>query len=342
MKPEVVQKILGIATYPMVAIDKGRRDEMLRILMTAAAQYVGVALPDLPATQLLRFTDEATREAVAKIQERVRAKEAEAAQAEAARVEAEAEEYETVEVVEEVLVDEEGHIVEASEDYEIIEEVVEIVEEEAVSTEEIEVIEELEAIEEALEKPITATSIEEEAFSTEATSPQEEILEEPVEFKLAITSPEFSSTSTQDSAGIEVEIEEISEPEAAPDEMKIAKDLISEVLDADEIIAAEIDKVSKDELDIALEAFGSDEVILIEGETEETSPVDFQAIKEMEAILGDLEQQIGVPKEVTLIEETSDSTGLETIEELDDMLDDFEREHEKERSEETSESDDSD
>ena len=42
MKPEVVQKILGVPTYPMIAIDKSRRDEMLRILMTAAAQFIGV------------------------------------------------------------------------------------------------------------------------------------------------------------------------------------------------------------------------------------------------------------------------------------------------------------
>ncbi len=59
MRPEVVQKILGIPTYPMVAIDTSRRDEMLRILMNAAAQYVGVALPDLPASELLKFTHEA-------------------------------------------------------------------------------------------------------------------------------------------------------------------------------------------------------------------------------------------------------------------------------------------
>ena len=65
MKPEVVQKILGIPTYPMVAIDKARRDEMLRILMTAASQYVGVALPDLPPSELLKFTDTATEEAIA-------------------------------------------------------------------------------------------------------------------------------------------------------------------------------------------------------------------------------------------------------------------------------------
>jgi small GTP-binding protein len=94
MKPEVVQKILGVPTYPMVAIDKSRRDEMLRILMNAAATYVGVALPDLPARQLLRFADEATEDAIAEVEAR------------AARLEDEDEDYEEIEVVEEILVDE--------------------------------------------------------------------------------------------------------------------------------------------------------------------------------------------------------------------------------------------
>jgi small GTP-binding protein len=124
MKPEVVQKILGIPTYPMVAIDKSRRDEMLRILMNAAAQYVGVALPDLPANELLRFTEAATEEAIAEtdaMEERREAEEIEAA--------SDASDYETIEVIEEVLVDEDGHIIENMEDYEVVEEVIEEVEE---------------------------------------------------------------------------------------------------------------------------------------------------------------------------------------------------------------------
>jgi small GTP-binding protein len=106
MKPEVVQKILGVPTYPMVAIDKNRRDEMLRILMDAAATYVGVALPDLPASQLLSFTDQATEDAIAEVEAR------------AARLEEEGD-YETVEVVEEILVDEDGHVIENGAEYEI-------------------------------------------------------------------------------------------------------------------------------------------------------------------------------------------------------------------------------
>jgi len=118
MKPEVVQKILGIPTYPMVAIDKAKRDEMLRILMSAAAQYVGIALPDLPASELLRFATEAAEAAKAAYET---AEEGE---------EAEAESDEEVEVVEEVLVDEDGRVIEDGEDFEIIEEVIEEVDEE--------------------------------------------------------------------------------------------------------------------------------------------------------------------------------------------------------------------
>ncbi|MFW9768490.1 MAG: ADP-ribosylation factor-like protein, partial [Candidatus Thorarchaeota archaeon] len=102
MKPEVVQKILGIPTYPMVAIDKDRRDEMLRILMTAASQFVGVALPDLPASELLKFTDAATEEAIAEVDAIEELREEEALKAEEEEEEEEEEEYE------EIYVDEDG------------------------------------------------------------------------------------------------------------------------------------------------------------------------------------------------------------------------------------------
>ena len=95
----------------MVAIDKDRRDEMLRILMTAAAQYVGIALPDLPAADLLKFADAATEDAIAEVDavEELRAEEEE-------EVEDEEEEYE------EVFVDEDGKVIEDLDEYEIIEE----------------------------------------------------------------------------------------------------------------------------------------------------------------------------------------------------------------------------
>jgi small GTP-binding protein len=180
MKPEVVQKILGIPTYPMVAIDKSRRDEMLRILMTAAAQYVGVALPDLPATELLRFTEAATEEAIAEtdaMEERREAEEREAAE--------EASEFETIEVIEEVLVDEEGHVIENMEDYEVVEEVIEEVEndffEESIEAEEGE--EEIAVSEQAIEDFATPVEAPEKEvpfadLSPEAVEPSIESMEE--------------------------------------------------------------------------------------------------------------------------------------------------------------------
>jgi small GTP-binding protein len=189
MKPEVVQKILGIPTYPMVAIDKSRRDEMLRILMTAAAQYVGVALPDLPATELLRFTEVATEEAIAEtdaMEERREAEEREAAE--------EASEFETIEVIEEVLVDEEGHVIENMEDYEVVEEVIEEVEndffEESAEAEEGE--EEIAVSEQAIEDfatPMEApeTEMPNADLSPEAVEPPIEAMEE---MDATISSPE--------------------------------------------------------------------------------------------------------------------------------------------------------
>ncbi len=115
MKPEVIQKILGIPTYPMVAIDRDRRDEMLKILLTAAAQFVGVTLPDVPTSELFRFSDQAAKSTM----------KGKAAAREPPQPE-EAEE----EVIEEVLVDEQGNVVEGSEEYEVVEEVVEVVDEE--------------------------------------------------------------------------------------------------------------------------------------------------------------------------------------------------------------------
>ncbi len=156
MRPEVVQKILGIPTYPMVAIDKARRDEMLRILMTAAAQYVGVALPDLPASDLLKFTNTATEEAIAETD--AMAERREAAELKEARKEGE---YEAIEVVEEVLVDESGHVVENPEDYEVVEEVIEEVDEGA--------------IDEAEEEGIAASNQSDEALTAEPKEAEDEV-----------------------------------------------------------------------------------------------------------------------------------------------------------------------
>ncbi len=214
MKPEVIQKILGIPTYPMVAIDKERRDEMLRILMNAAAQYVGVALPDLPTSELLKFSEEAAEQAAATPSLRASSKGA-AVAAETGAIDSGAEDeeedfgdievddLETIEIVEEVLVDEEGHVIdELSDEYEVVEEVVEEVDE-GVSVSEG-------------QEPVSIASAEETSMSEE----------------------EGGVASSRE----------------------IAKAIISERLDADEIIEEELEQAPDDALQSALEALSSDEV----------------------------------------------------------------------------------
>ena len=214
MKPEVIQKILGIPTFPMVAIDKERRNEMLRILMNAAAHYVGVALPDLPPSELLKFSTEAAERAAATsslrstrgqtIEEGEELEEGPEESDEEDFGDIEVEDLETIEIVEEVLVDEDGHIIDdISDEYEIIEEVVE-----------------------------------------------EVIVEEPNE--------EVAEAGEQ-----EVELTQSQPEEAAPVEngsRDLAKAIISERLDADEMIEEELDRAPDETLQSALEALSSDEV----------------------------------------------------------------------------------
>ncbi len=388
MKPEVVQKILGIPTYPMVAIDKARRDEMLRILMTAASQFVGVALPDLPTSELLKFTDTATEEAIAEID---------------ALEEAGEEEEEYEEIIEEVLVDEEGHIIENLDDYEIIEEVVEEIEEEEdeeaaeepeeipleeeplvkieEELEEIEIeisqddtpLEELEVLvedeikgdveeeqeeliviegpddissevsvdiqieEENVESSIVDTPTHEEDIkidsdiptttdeivSVEADLPDTDVVSDEVEqIELAaLQSLSDSSESGDDivsetSGAVSVDVDsdepistvseedeifatsETPEPKVVvisnEHDIRMAKEIIFEALEADDIISAEIDRVPHEELDGALEAFGSDEALPKE-EEEDVAPevIDRESLEELESILGPLDKSVG-------------------------------------------------
>ncbi|NIW34420.1 hypothetical protein GWM83_02520, partial [Candidatus Bathyarchaeota archaeon] len=80
-------------------------------------QFVGVALPDLPASELLKFTEVATEEAIAEVDAVEELMAEEAAEAEAEEIEEE--EYE------EVYVDEDGRVIEDLDEYEIIEEEIE-------------------------------------------------------------------------------------------------------------------------------------------------------------------------------------------------------------------------
>ncbi len=327
MKPEVVQKILGIPTYPMVAIDAARRDEMLRILMTAASQYVGVALPDLPASELLKFAEAATEDAIAEVEEDAEED-----------VEEEDEEYETV--IEEVYVDEDGRVLENIDEYEIIEETTD--EEEVTETaEEVEVTEttdEEEVTETAEEIEVSETADEEEVPIEEApTEPVEveaveefevSIIDEDEEEEIEVEAPEpevLAPESSSTDEGPEIVVEEDEEA------MQMAKDIIFEALEADDIIAAEIDQASAEEIETALEAIGSDETIPIEDETDDTEKIDEESLLELETILGPLDRSIGGMGDVeTVADDDENDSHLpingESLAELDRLLDTSEAE----------------
>ncbi len=67
---------------------------------------------------------------------------------------------------------------------------------------------------------------------------------------------------------------------------QMAKDIISEALDADDIISAEIDRVSKEDLDDALEAFSSEETLSEDDRPLTDSEIADEALRELETILG--------------------------------------------------------
>jgi small GTP-binding protein len=318
MKPEVVQKILGIPTYPMVAIDEARRDEMLRILMTAAAQYVGVALPDLPASELLKFTEVAAEEAIAEVEAHAMA---EAEVEEPSGEEIAEEEYE---VVEEVYVDEEGHVIENLDEYEIIEEE-EVLEEEVTVSEGTEeepiVPEEIEVKVEAIEAPEDVEiQIEPEL---EAAAESEIIPVEPETIEMVDVTAEDS--------GLELVVEENT------DAMRMAKDIIFEALetdDFDDIIVTEIEQASEHEIDTALQAIGSEETKPLVDEPEVTDGIDAESLEELETILGPLDRSVGGTGAVVVTEEVDEDDSYlplngETLAELDRLFDASKKEKDK-------------
>ena len=73
----------------------------------------------------------------------------------------------------------------------------------------------------------------------------------------------------------------------------MAKEIIFEALEADDIIAAEIEKVSKEDIDVALEAFACDEVIPRADEPEISEEIDEESLIELENILGPLDRSVG-------------------------------------------------
>jgi len=296
MRPEVVGKILGVPTYPMVAIDENRRDEMLSILITAAAQYIGVVLPDMPASELLQFT--------------------EVAEAEAIEAYAEEEEYE--EIVEEVFVDEDGKIIEDISDYEVIEDVAEsagVPAKADATADAFEIVSESVSAPEEEEVPVVAEP--EDEVTTEAES---EPSETPVTFEIDVVTAETAGAIEDSSIDVEILSEELEDAERDEVEiettpmtdeeetttLKIAKDFLSDVLDADDIIAAELDRATIADVDGALEALSSDEVIPVEGENDAPESVELSIVEELDQILGYLEDDAGSAEDISKTEEAMD------------------------------------
>lgn len=52
MKAEKIKRLLGAPTFAMVATDKTRREEFIRLMLEVAAKTVGVQLPDLPISEM--------------------------------------------------------------------------------------------------------------------------------------------------------------------------------------------------------------------------------------------------------------------------------------------------
>lgn len=299
MKPEVIQKILGVPTYPMVAIDKDRREEMLRLLMNAAAQFVGVSVPDLPPSEVLTFVDTEPSEVIREIEEE--------------------EEEEELEVVETVLVDEEGRVVEESDgEYEVIEEVVEVVEEDTPEEEsvpdistETEIPTRTDVSEKAAEATVEdqAISIEQKgseqkeaiAFSLETTAEQAPISDEQtaeqIDIKWQLESEMIEAKEQGETAivgkaewetGV-LDYHQSRQKQTVENGREMAKEIISEALDADDIVASDLETATGEEIDAALKAFSSNETLPKEDEEETTAELEEDVRQELEFVLGEIE-----------------------------------------------------
>ena len=53
MKADKIKRLLGAPTFQMVATDKTRREEFIRLMLEVAAKTVGVTLPDLPISEMI-------------------------------------------------------------------------------------------------------------------------------------------------------------------------------------------------------------------------------------------------------------------------------------------------
>ena len=84
MQSDKIKRLLGAPTFQMVATDKTRREEFIRLMLEVAAKTVGVQLPDLPVSEMITV--------------RRRTEEVDAAQT---RIDSKEDGYETVPYVEE-------------------------------------------------------------------------------------------------------------------------------------------------------------------------------------------------------------------------------------------------
>lgn len=53
MKADKIKRLLGAPTFQMVATDKTRREEFIRLMLEVAAKTVGVTLPELPISEMI-------------------------------------------------------------------------------------------------------------------------------------------------------------------------------------------------------------------------------------------------------------------------------------------------
>jgi len=70
MKAEKIKRLLGAPTFAMVATDKTRREEFIRLMLEVAAKTVGVTLPDLPISEMItvrRGTEEIAQPGVSPV-----------------------------------------------------------------------------------------------------------------------------------------------------------------------------------------------------------------------------------------------------------------------------------
>ena len=155
-----------------------------------------------------------------------------------------------------------------------------------------------------------------------------------VEVEVEVDAPAFSDADIPEPAGFLEEIQAEEPASMTPEEngTEMAKEIIFEALEADDIIAAEIEKVSKEDIDTALEAFACDEVIPRADEPEVAEEIDQESLLELESILGPLDKSVGGSGKTAEEDKEYLPIDNDTLAELSRLLDLQEREDEKDSS----------